>query len=67
MQLILIVQVSIALLAGELTGLLPIGPWAGLLIAIAGPMFALVHGVVLSWNAHRLMDRASRVGVEALL
>lgn len=66
MQLILIVQVSIALLAGELTGLLPIGPWAGLLIAIAGPMFALVHGVVLSWNAHRLMDRASRVGVEAL-
>ena len=66
MQLILIVQVSIALLAGELTGLLPIGPWAGLLIAIAGPMFALVHGVVLSWNAHRLMDRASRAGVEAL-
>ena len=29
MQLILIVQVSIALLAGELAGSLPLGAWVG--------------------------------------
>ncbi len=64
MQLILIVQVSIALLAGELGGLLPLGWFAGLLVLLAAPIGALTAGALLARNAHRGMDRAQRRGVE---
>ena len=66
MQLILIVQVSIALLAGELAGSLPLGAWVGAAVLAAAPALVLVAGAVLAAAAHRGMDRGERRGVERL-
>ena len=64
MQLILIIQVSIALLAGELAGSLPLGTWVGAACLAAAPALVLAAGVLLASAAHRGMDRGDRRGVE---
>ena len=64
MQLILIVQVSIALLAGELSGMLADDALLGALALAAAPVLVLVQGALLALLAHRGMDRGSRRGVE---
>jgi len=64
MQLILIIQVSIALLAGELAGSLPLGAWVGAACLAAAPALVLAAGVLLASAAHRGMDRGDRRGVE---
>jgi len=66
MQLILIVQVSIALLVGELAGSLPITAGWGTMCLLLAPVSVLLHGAILSAYAHRGMDRGSRRGVELL-
>lgn len=64
MQLILIVQVSIALLAGELSGLLTDSAAYGAWCLAAAPALVLVQGALLGHLAQRGMDRGSRRGVE---
>ena len=64
MQLILIIQVAIALLANELSGSLPLGAWTGLELLIATPLFVLVHGFLMCRHARVMIDRGSAVGVE---
>lgn len=64
MQLILIVQVSIALLAGELSGTLTEGVLLGAIALAAAPLLVLAQGALLARLAHRGMDRGSRRGVE---
>jgi Zn-dependent protease with chaperone function len=66
MQLILIVQVSIALLASEIAGSLPVSAAAGALGLAVAPLGVLAHGLLLAWLAQRGMDRGSRRGVERL-
>ena len=48
MQLILIVQVSIALLVGELAGSLPISAGWGAVCLLLAPVSVLLHGAILS-------------------
>ena len=57
MQLALIVQLSIALMAQQLGGALPLGPWAGAAIALCGPLTALALGHVAARRALGRMDR----------
>ena len=57
MQLALIVQLSIALMAQQLGGALPLGPWAGAAIALCGPLAALILGHVSARRALGRMDR----------
>ncbi|MFZ9880744.1 MAG: M48 family metalloprotease, partial [Phycisphaerales bacterium] len=64
MQLALIVQLSIAALAMELAGTLPIGGAAGLACALAAPFAVLVFGLWAARRAERLLD-AHGAGVEA--
>ena len=66
MQLALLVQLSIALLAGELAGMLPIGAWTGACIALAAPIVVLVVGALLARRAGKLMDQRVRGGGELL-
>ena len=64
MQLILIVQVSIALLAGELSGMLTDDALLGALCLAGAPLVVLAQGALLARMAHRQMDRGERRGVE---
>jgi Zn-dependent protease with chaperone function len=64
MQLILIVQVSIALLAVELSGTLPVAPWIGLAALLLAPALVVLRGAIMNAGAQRAMDRGSSVGVE---
>jgi len=64
MQLILIVQVSIALLAGELSGMLTDDALLGALCLAGAPLVVLAQGALLARVAHRQMDRGDRRGVE---
>lgn len=66
MQLAIIVQLSIAMLATEFAGLLPIDAWVGVSIALTGPLAALLMGMLLAHRAHRGMNRFDRRGVERL-
>ena len=64
MQFILIVHVSIAVLASECSGALPIGPWWGLAILGCAPLLAAVLGARMNRLAQRGMDRQDQSGVE---
>lgn len=57
MQLALIVQLSLALLAGELAGTLPIGAAWGVLAALLAPVATLAIGAWLARVAEARMDR----------
>lgn len=57
MHVALIVQLSIAMLARELAGGLPIGAAAGAGIALLGPLVAYTLGAHAAWRARRGMDR----------
>ncbi|MCE2881719.1 MAG: M48 family metalloprotease [Planctomycetaceae bacterium] len=64
MQLALIVQLSIAALAMELAGTLPLGGAAGLACALAAPLAVLAFGLLAARRAERLLD-AHGAGVES--
>lgn len=66
MQLILIIQVSIAVIAGELSGLIPASAAEGIVAAIAGPLLVALRGAMRARGAHRRMDRGDSGGVEAV-
>jgi STE24 endopeptidase len=57
MQFALIVQLSIAMLARELAGGLPIGALAGAALALCGPILSLGLGSLAAARAMRGMDR----------
>lgn len=57
MQFALIVQLSIAMLARELAGGLPIGALGGAALALCGPLTVFVLGAVAARGAMRGMDR----------
>lgn len=64
MQLILIVHLSIAMLASELSGVLPIGPAWGLAILSLAPALAVATGAWMNRAAQRGMDRQDQSGIE---
>jgi len=64
MQLILIVHLSIAMLASELSGVLPIGPAWGLAILGLAPALAVATGAWMNRAAQRGMDRQDQSGIE---
>ena len=64
MQLALIFQLSIALLAGELAGTSGIGAWTGAAVALAGPVVVLGIGRALVARAERSMDAMQSGGPE---
>ena len=64
MQLILIVHLSIAMLASELSGVLPIGPAWGLAILGLAPVLAVATGAWMNRAAQRGMDRQDQSGIE---
>lgn len=64
MQLILIVHLSIAMLASELSGVLPIGPAWGLAILGLAPALAVATGAWMNRVAQRGMDRQDQSAVE---
>jgi len=61
MQLALIFQLSIALLAGELAGTSGLSAWTGAAVALAGPVLVLLLGRALATRAEGDMD-AMRAG-----
>ena len=65
MQLALIVQLSVALLAGELAGALPLGAAWGALAALAAPVATLSLGAWLARVAEARMDRLDPRGPDA--
>jgi len=67
MQFILIVHLSIAVLASELSGVLPIGPWWGLAVLGGAPLLAGALGAHMNRLAQRGMDRQDQSGVERAL
>lgn len=64
MQLILIIQISIAAVAGELSGIIPASAVEGIVATIAAPLFVALRGALRARSAHRLMDRGDSRGVE---
>ncbi len=66
MQLAIIVQLSIAMLATEFAGLLPLNALTGAGIALAGPLITLLIGMLLAHRAHQGMNRFDRRGVERM-
>ena len=66
MQLALIVQLSIALLAGELAGVLPMDAWTSAGIALAAPLAVLCIGWLLGRAALEGMDRRSTKATDRL-
>jgi len=65
MQLALIVQLSVALLAGELAGALPIPAWGGVLAALAAPLATAAVGAWRAAQACRRMDARDPRGPDA--
>lgn len=64
MQLALIVQLSIAALAMELAGMLPLGALEGAAAALGAPIVVLLAGALAARRAERLLD-AREAGVES--
>ncbi|MEY3021374.1 MAG: hypothetical protein RIS86_572 [Planctomycetota bacterium] len=67
MQLALIVQLSIAMLAGELAGTLPATPAVGAGALVAGPAACLLIGALLAARAVGGMDRRDHRAVDRAL
>jgi Zn-dependent protease with chaperone function len=65
-QLSIVIQLSIALLAGELAGRLPLDVWAGVLALLAAPGIVIVVGSWLSRRAMRAMDRMEQGAADRL-
>lgn len=67
MQLALIVQLSIAMLAGELAGALALPAWAGAAVLAATPLAIFAFGAWLAARAARAMDRRRQGAVTRAL
>jgi len=66
MQLLLIVQLSIAMLAGELSGTCAIGFAWSVGFALFGPVLALVGGVLVAARADRHMQHGDACAVDRM-
>jgi STE24 endopeptidase len=66
MQLMLLIQILIALVAEELSGTTPIGPREGLIALLVAPLAVLARGAFLVRRAHREMDAGRGDALERL-
>ena len=66
MQLVIIVQLFVALLAGEIAGALAFPAWIGAIAVVLAPLSVLVVGSWKVRRALRAMDRMETASVDAL-